>query len=216
MPYAGFLDDAIVLTRPTTDDLRALAATRPRAVTIFEYPFESLAPLAVLAGVETMKLQDSGALRRLDGIEALADVKNLVISTPPTWDGTSRKIDVASLRPLTALTSLARLLLLGVRPADLDLAPIMGMTHLEAVDIGGVPEFTIAHYAKLAAALPHAEGRCLQPYFEIKNLSFCKKCKTPQVMLNATPPGARRWMCPQCNEKKIAEHVAKWEAAKRA
>jgi hypothetical protein len=95
-------------------------------------------------------------------------VKNLVISTPPTWDGTPRKTEVDSLKPLGSLSSLDRLLLLGVRPKDLDLSPIMKMTHLKEVDIGGVPEFTIAHYAKLAAALPHAKGRCLKPYFEIK------------------------------------------------
>jgi hypothetical protein len=70
------------------------------------------------------------------------------------------------------------------------------------------------HYARLAAALPHAEGRCLQPYVLIPNLAFCKKCRKPQVILNGTAPRARKWMCLVCNEKKIAEHVRAWEAAK--
>ena len=212
MPYAIFERNAQVLTRPTLAELADLGAKKPASVIVFEYPFESLAPLAVLAGVETMKLQDSGALRRLDGIEALDGVKNLVISTPPTWDGTKRKIDVESLKPLEKLTSLERLILTGVRPNDLDLSPIARMTHLKDVDIGGVPEFTIEHYARLAAALPNAEGRCLQPYVEIKGVGFCKKCKGQQVMLNGAPPKARKWLCPKCNEKKIAEHVAAWES----
>ena len=216
MPYAGFLDDAVVLTKPSVEDLRQLAATKPRAVTIFEYPFDSLQPLAVLAGVEILKIQDSGTLRTLDGAAALAGVKNLVISTPPTWDGTSRKVEVDSFKPLTALTSLERLILLSVRPKDLDLSVIGTMTHLKDVDVGGVPEFTIEHYAKLSAALPNAEGRCLQPYFEIKNLAFCRKCRTGQVMLTGTAPRARKWMCPKCNEKKIAEHVRLWESLKNA
>ena len=171
MPYAAFPRDTIVVTKPTLDDLRSLAEKKPPSVTIFEYPFDSLKPLAVLAGLEVLKIQDSGALRTLDGAAALNGLKNLVISTPPTWDGTARKIEIDSFAPVAKLKSLERLILLGVRPKDLDLAPIMGMTHLEDLDIGGVPEFTIGHYARLAAALPNTEGRCLQPYFEIKNLA---------------------------------------------
>jgi hypothetical protein len=212
MPYVAFPHDTSVVTKPTLDNLRELAANKPPSVTIFEYPFDSLKPLAVLAGVEVLKIQDSGALRTLDGAAALAGVKNLVISTPPTWDGTSRKIEIDSFKPLTALTSLERLILQSVRPNDLDLSSIAQMTHLKDVDIGGVPEFTIEHYARLAAALPNAEGRCLQPYFEIKNLAFCKKCKAGMVMLNGTPPRARKWMCPKCNEKKLAAHVRTWES----
>jgi len=112
--------------------------------------------------------------------------------------------------------SLERLILQSVRPKDLDLSTIARMTHLKDVDIGGVPEFTIEHYARLAAALPNAEGRCLQPYFEIKNLAFCKKCKAGMVMLNGTPPRARKWLCPKCNQKKLAEHVRAWESFKNA
>jgi hypothetical protein len=216
MPYAGFLDDAVVLTRPKEDDLRQLGLKHPRAVTIFEYPFASLEPLTPLAGAEVLKIQDSGALRSLAGADALYGLINLVISTPPTWDGTSRKVEVDSFKPLLALTTLERLVLLGVRPKDLDIAPIMQMTHLQDVDIGGVPEFTLVHYAKLAAALPHAEGRCLQPFFEIKGVGICKKCNRQQVMLTGSPPRARKWLCPACNKKKLDDHVAAWKAARRA
>ena len=216
MPYAGFLDDAVVLSKPSVEDLRQLASKHPRAVTIFEYPFDSLRPLGVLAGLEILKIQDCGALRTLDGADGLMGVKNLVISTPPTWDGSNRKIEIDSFAPLASLKSLERLLLLGVRPKDLDLSTIAKMTHLEDVDIGGVPEFTIQHYARLAKALPHAEGRCLRPYYEIKGVGFCKKCKGQQVLLNGAPPRARKWLCPVCNRKKIDEHVAAWEKAKTA
>lgn len=216
MPYAAFDPNAQVLTKPTLAELADLAAKRPSSVLIFEYSFESLAPLAVLAGADVIKLQGTLALRRLDGVAALAGVKNFVLTTPPTWDGTSKRIEVESFKPLAKLTSLDRLLLLGVRPDDLDLSPIERMTHLKEVDIGGVPEFVLEHYARLAAALPHAEGRCLKPYFVIKDVGFCKKCNGQQVMLTGAPPKARKWLCPKCNENKVAEHAAKWEAAKRA
>ena len=214
MPYAAFHPDTIVVTKPTLENLRSVAEKKPHSVTIFEYPFDSLKPLAVLTGLEVLKIQDSGALRTLDGVVALEGLKNLVISTPPAWDGTARKIEIDSFAPIAQLKSLERLILQSVRPKDLDLTPIMGMAHLKDLDIGGVPEFTIGHYARLAATLPNTEGRCLQPYFEIKNLAFCKKCKAGMVMLNGTPPRARKWLCPKCNEKKLAEHARLWESLK--
>ena len=216
MPYAGFLDDAVVLTKPGVDDVRRLAENKPRAVTIFECPFDSLQPLAVLAGVETLKIQSPGALRTLDGAAALTTVKNLVISTPPTWDGTVRRIEVDSFAPLATLKSLERLILQGVRPKDLDLSAIARMTYLKEVDVGGVPEFTIEHYARLAAALPNAEGRCLKPYIVIAGVGFCKKCHAQQVLLNGSPPKARKWLCPKCHEAKIADHVRTSESFKSA
>ena len=214
MPYAAFHPDTIVVTKPTVDDLRSLAAKKPPSVTIFEYPFDSLKPLAILAGLEVLKIQDSGALRTLDGVAALTGLNNLVISTPPAWDGTARKIEIDSFAPIAQLKSLERLILQSVRPRDLDLTPIMGMTHLKDLDIGGVPEFTIGHYARLAAALPNTEGRCLLPYFEIKGVGFCKKCKGQQVLLNGAAPKARKWLCPKCNEKKLAEHARLWGSLK--
>jgi hypothetical protein len=215
MPYAAFHPDTIVVTKPTQDDLRALAAKKPPSVTIFDYPFESIEPLGVLAGVEVLKMQ-GGKLSTLAGIEALTNLKNLVISTPHSWDGTNRKIELDSFKPLEKLKGLERLILQSVRPKDLDLAPIERMTQLKDLDIGGIPEFTIAHYARLAVALPETEGRCLQPYCEIKNLAFCKKCKRGMVILNGAPPRARKWMCPVCNKKQIDEHVRIWERAKTA
>jgi hypothetical protein len=216
MPYAAFHPNTTVVTNPTLDDVRSLAEKKPPSVTIFEYPFDSLKPLSVLAGLEVLKIQDSGALQTLDGIAALNGLKNLVISTPPTWDGTSRKVEIDSFAPLAKLKSLERLILLGVRPKDLDLTPIMGMTHLKDLDIGGVPEFGLTHYARLAAALPNTEGRGMQPFVTIPGVGFCKKCKGQQVILNGTAPKARKWLCPQCNEKKLAEHVRAWETAKTA
>lgn len=211
MPYAGFFDDVVVLTKPSLDDVKQLAASKPSGVLIFDYPFESLQPLAVLAGLEILKIQDSGVLRSLEGTAALGSLKKFNLSTPPTWDGTGKRVEVESFAPLTKLTSLERLLLLSVRPQDADLTPIMTMTHLKEVDIDGVPEFTIEHYARLAAALPQAEGRCLKPYCVIAGVGICKKCKAQQVLLTGTPPRARKWMCPVCNKKKIDEHVRAWE-----
>jgi hypothetical protein len=216
MPYAAFYPDTTVLTKPSVEALQKLADATPPPpnLTIFEYPFASIEPLSVFPNLEVLKIQSTGALRTLTGIGALTKLKQVVISTPPTWDGTKKKVEVDSFAPLADVKSLERLILLGVRPADLDLAPIMRMTHLKDFDIGGVPEFTIEHYARLAAALPTTEGRGLVPYVEIKGVGFCKKCKGQQVLLNGAPHRGRKWVCPKCDAKKLAEHVQAWETAK--
>jgi hypothetical protein len=107
---------------------------------------------------------------------------------------------------------LERLVLLGVRPRDLDLSAVMRMQHRREVEVSGVPEFTVEHYARMAVALPGATGRCLQPYVEIPGVGICKKCNGRQVLLNGAPPRARKWVCPKCNEKLLAAHVRKWDA----
>ncbi len=117
---------------------------------------------------------------------------------------------------LAGLKRLERLILAGVRPQDLDLSPIAAMTHLHEVDISGVPEFTVEHYARLAAALPIAEGRCLQPYNKLDGIGSCSKCNGRMVVLTGAPPRARKGLCPVCNDKKVAEHVAVWQGFKKA
>jgi hypothetical protein len=37
-----------------------------------------------------------------------------------------------------------------------------------------------------------------------------------QVLLNGAPPRARKWLCPTCQAKALAAHVARWDAAKAA
>jgi len=51
--------------------------------------------------------------------------------------------DRSSVRPLRALQSLEKLVLLSVRPGDLDLAPIAAMQQLKELHLAGVPEFTL-------------------------------------------------------------------------
>lgn len=216
MTYSGFPSDTVVVTRPSADQLCELAAKKLPSLTINEYTFDSMQPLGVLAGLDVLKLQDSGALRTLSGVEALSGLQHLAISTPASWEGTSRRIEVESFKPLAALNRLERLFLNGVRPQDLDLTPIAGMRHLQELDISGVPEFTVEHYASLAAALPITDGRCLQPYNRLDGLGLCSKCKGKTVLLTGAPPRARKWLCPVCNDKKLAEHVATWQGFKKA
>lgn len=216
-PYAAFTDDCHVVTKPTLEDVRGFAdGPGGRRLLIFDYPWESFEPLAALPELEILKIQSSGTLKSLAGLSSLLRLRVLVISPPPSWDGSGRCLEVDSYRPLSALRALEKLSLLSVRPGDLDLAPIAAMRHLKDLHLAGVPEFTLEHYAKLSVALPTTEGRCLQPYVRIEGVGFCKRCKGRTVMLTGALPKKRHWLCPKCNENKLAEHVKQWEEFKRS
>jgi len=100
-----------------------------------------------------------------------------------------------------------------VRPADLDLSSIATMRQLRELEIGGVKEFTLEQFARLAAALPNARGRTLQPYTHIPGWTPCQRCHGEVVMLNGAPPRSRKFLCRTCHASRLAAHLAKWNAA---
>jgi hypothetical protein len=140
-PYAAFHDDCDALTKPTLEDLRSVAADRAtQGLLILAYPWASLEPLALFPDLEVLKIQSAGKLRTLAGLDRLSRLRTLVVSTPPSWDGSRRCLEVESYHPLRSLAHLQRLTLLSVRPRDLDLAPIAEMRHLQDLHLAGVPE----------------------------------------------------------------------------
>jgi hypothetical protein len=213
MPYAAFSSDCQVLTNPSAADLQRAAAQMERpGLMIFGYAFDALDALAPFTDLQILKIQGAPRLQRLDGIERIPGLKEFVLATPTGSDGSGKVISVESFAPLERAATLRRLILLSVRPADLDLGAVMRMTWLEELDIGGVPEFVMEHFARLAVALPNTTGRCLQPYAVIPGVGRCRKCDGQSVLLNGAPPRARKWVCPKCNAKAFAAHVSRWEA----
>ena len=217
MPYAAFDPDIHRVTKPTADDLAVLARdVAPPRLMVLDYRLDGFEPLQAFRDLEVLKIQGASKVRDLAPLASLKALRELVISTTPGSDGSGKTIDVASFAPLTALPALQRLLLIGVQPLDGDVAVLGRLTHLRELDASGGPAFTLEAYAALAAALPGVEGRCLSPYFIIKNLSFCRRCKAEQVLLVGAPPRARKFLCPTCQAKALAAHVARWDAAKAA
>jgi hypothetical protein len=216
MPYAAFDPGAHRVTRPTAGDLAALARdAAPPHLVILDYRLDGFEPLQAFRGLEVLKIQGASKVRDLAPLASLTSLRALVISTAPGSDGSGRTIDVASLAPLTALTALDTLILMNVQPLDGDVAVLGRLTHLRELDVSG-PAFTLDVYAGLAVALPGVRGRCLSPYFIIENLAFCRTCKRQQVLLVGAPPRARKFLCPTCQAKALAAHVARWDAAKAA
>jgi hypothetical protein len=213
MPYAYFYPDCEVLTSPKAEDIQRVAveSSLPGLI-VFSYPFEDLQPLAPLSPrLRIFKVSGATHLNCLNGVESLVELRELVLSTPTGSTGSGRKIDVASLAPLGKLPNLERLVLQDVCPTDHDFSTIMRMSNLREFEISGVPDFEMEQYAELARALPNATGRSLSPYFVIKGMGFCRKCRGQQVCLVGTAPRARKWLCPTCNAKLFLAHVARWE-----
>jgi hypothetical protein len=211
VPYAAFHPDAQPVRRPTREALDALAASPPSGLLLQDYPFASFEPLRAFASLEILKVQGAKALASLAGLEALGSLRVLVVAPGPERD--VREVD--SFVPLRSLRTLERLVLYAMRARDRDPSPIEAMTWLRELELTG-PDLDVERCARLAARLPDTSGRCLQPFTAIPGVGFCKRCSGRTVLLTGAPPRARAWLCPACNEKKLAEHVARFAAAKRA
>jgi hypothetical protein len=183
---------------------------------VLEYPLDSLHPFAAFEGLEILRIQGAAHLADLAGLEPLSKLRERVLASPPEWDRSGRTIDVASYRPLAALAGIEKLVLIDVRPRDLDLSPIGTLRRLQELKIAGVREFALEQFAALAAALPNTTGQCLQPCSEIEGVGICKKCSGQMVKLTGTAPRARKRLRPACNAKPLQAHVARWDAAKAA
>jgi hypothetical protein len=187
MPYA-FLDPSLhAVQSPTVEALARLAAEAPPpGLLIQDYRLPTFEPLLGFPDLRRLKISGAPKVSDLSPLGRLTALGELVLGTPTGSSGSGRVIDVASFAPLEALHGLERLVLMGVRPRDLDLAPIARMRQLKELDIDGVKEFGLAHYARLAAALLDTTGRTL----------------------------VRRFLCVSCQAGLIEAHVARWNRAK--
>lgn len=204
MPYAASDPACAVLDRPSPETLRALANdTDPEGLIVHSYRLPSLDALAVFRRLTVLKINGAPKLTGLEGIEALGALRELVI-------GLAKPVRIPSLAPLAALQHLERLSLGGLQPRDRDLAVLERLPALRSLDLRAMDDFGLEDFARLAARLPDVEGRCLQPYFTIPGLAFCRVCKAPEVMLTGAR-GRRRLLCPSCDAERLAQHVGRWQ-----
>jgi len=219
--------------RLTTADLYAVAA-RPDVTRVKIFGLkQSIGPLAMLPALRELDLTDPSTLDGLDQLPqlesltlyafpriaslepvgALTSLKKLLLSTPPGYDSSRKCYEVESLEPLARLSNLESLTMRGIAPKSGRLDPIRRLTNLRRLDISHVYVFDLVDYAQLAAALPGAEGHCLQPVFEATWAGACPRCGRPRVVLTAPPPRTPRMACPVDDQPRIERHVAAWNRA---
>lgn len=102
---------------------------------IATYPDRTLDPLGHLESLRYLTLLHVPKVVSLDPLKALTSLEVLSISTLPSWDASSRVMEVDSLRPLAELPNLRHLELLGVRPRDGSLRDLDGCASLESVRV---------------------------------------------------------------------------------
>jgi len=219
--------------RLSTADLYAVAA-RPDVTRVKVFSLkQSIAPLTMLASLRELDLTDPSTLDGLEELQqlerltlyafpritslepigGLTNLKNLLLSTPPGYDASRNCYEVDSLEPLARLPHLESLVMRGIAPKSGRLDPIRRLTSLRRVEITHVYLFDLADYAQLAAALPQAEGHCLQPVFDATWAGACPRCGRPRVVLTAPPPRTPRMVCPVDDRARIERHVAAWNRA---
>jgi len=205
-----------VITSPNEEEITRLAASHPTRVRITGWKFDTLEPLEPLAGLTALSLIGVRHLASLAGLERLASLEELMLSTPPEWDGRGRYINVESYRPIASLQCLTTLVITGIRPNDRSLNPIGGLRRLKSLELAHQPDFTLEDLAQLAARLPGVEGRALKPSFTIPGIATCRKCGEPKAFVNGARPGARKWLCPHCAASALQAHYDQWRSVEAA
>ena len=168
--------------------------------------------LAQLHQLESLMLYALTHVTSFDAVGRLSHLKSLMISTPPGYDASRKCYEVDTLEPLAKLTRLESLTMRGILPRVARLDPIRRITSLRHLDISHVYVFGVPDFARLALALPHAKGHCLEPVFDAQWAGVCSRCGGRRVALTAPPPRTARTACPVCNRARIDRHVAAWNA----
>jgi len=210
MPYIKPDDGVSSLTSPSPEDIDKLAESSPKSLRVWDYKLDTLHPLAPLRGLKALWFINLSHLSSLSGLETLASLTSLILSTPPTWDGRGKYVEVESYAPIGQLKELETLVITGVRPADGSLDPLGSLSSLKSLELAHVPDFTVEQLARLAARLPHVEGRALKPYSIIEGVGICKRCRGQQALLNGARKRSKKWVCPECDRATLAAHVAEW------
>jgi hypothetical protein len=162
---------------------------------------------AVAARPDVTRVRIFALKQNLSPLARLTSLQDLELT-----DDASRKCyEVESLEPLVRLANLDTLTMRGIAPKSGGLEPIGRLTNLRRVDITHVSTFGLEDYARLAAALPRAEGHCLQPVFEAAWAGACPRCGSARVVLTAPPPRTPKTACPICDRERIERHLAAWD-----
>jgi hypothetical protein len=163
-----------------------------------------------------LDIEHAPKLSSLEPLRALKRLEWLSISTPASWDASRKTIKVESLAPLAALTRLRYLSLRGIEPKSDGLAPLAKLKQLDELVFSHVYSLPMADYARLAALLPDTKGDCLAPYYRLSTRFACKRCKDEElVWLTGPQSRAKHALCPKCDVKLLAAHVARFAEVKR-
>ncbi len=173
---------------------------------------ESLEPLSRMPQLVWLELCKARGLRDLTPLSRLQNLEGLML----TGDTNSLGIcKTQTLRPLAGLKRLKWLALRAFVAEDGSLDPLGALSDLQQLTISN--RFPVEEFARLSARLPDTECDAFIPHSEpLVDMGFkCKKCGVEHLVL-LTGKASKSYLCPVCDAKRLAAHVAKFEAAAMA
>ncbi|MBU1235616.1 MAG: hypothetical protein KJ634_01030 [Gammaproteobacteria bacterium] len=173
---------------------------------------ESLEPLSCMPQLVWLELCKARGLRDLTPLSQLQNLEGLML----TGDTNSLGIcKTQTLRPLASLKRLKWLVLRAFVAEDGSLDPLGTLSDLQQLIVSN--RFPVEEFARLSARLPDTECDAFIPHSEpLVHMGFkCKKCRIEHLVL-LTGKASKSYLCPVCDAKRLAAHVAKFEAAAAA
>jgi hypothetical protein len=168
-----------------------------------------LTPIASLKNITNLALTNVGNGASLQPLSQLTSLKELILQTPPGWDGSSKHVKYMSLQPLTNIEGLKDLTLLDVVFEMDGLEPLIKIKSLSQLTIRN--KFSTKDFAKLAKFKPELNCRYTQPYTTWDGFEYyrCNKCGGMKVEFSGIDL-KRRVFCLNCNKNKCDELIERF------
>lgn len=179
------------------------------------HSFTDLSTVEVNPDIQSLCLSHWYKLSSLDlqPLTNLKDLRFLSFSTDLNWDGTNRHLLVDTFEPLTALSRLEVVEILGVVPKRDGIDPIGRICSLQKVSIGNTNHYQLEDFARLSSMNPGLKG--VAPISQMNFTTKCGKCKKKnELFLQGAKPRAKKYACPDCNLTLIKRHLKRWNNAK--
>lgn len=166
----------------------------------------SIEPLTRRVELQHLGLEN---LKRVTDLAPLAKLRGLRELEFSGAEG--QRNEVGTLAPLAALDGLEWLQLGALHVRDGSLRPLAMLTRLRWLGLGNY--FAIGELARLAHELPGTRCSWLAPFETFDRSVFpCGRCKAASKVM--TSGKGSRLLCPECDARSLAEHVARWDAAR--
>jgi hypothetical protein len=115
-------------------------------IVIASFPDKNLNVLTTLSKLRYLSILHMPKISTLDALSRLGNIESLSLSTSPAWDAAGKCTVVNSLEPVTTMSSLKHLELLGVRSADKSLAVLEQCRSLQSARFSQYPKDEIERF----------------------------------------------------------------------
>ncbi|MET0333566.1 MAG: hypothetical protein ABW190_04795 [Rhizobacter sp.] len=123
-----------------------------KALKIASFPDSSFDDLGKLAKLEWLSVQHIPKVGVLDGLARLKNLRYLQLQTLPSWDASRKRTVVESLEPLSTLSELVHISLIGVVPPNPSLAALEKCSRLKSARFHGYPAEEVERFFTASGA----------------------------------------------------------------